>query len=337
MIYNRFTLSIVSLCFASLFSFASFSAAATTNAKHLPVLDRIVATVNREAITESELENQAQLLLLRLKQSDTPLPPMTELRQQLLERMILEKLQLQLAATEGIEIDDATLEQSMKEIAKRDGLTVHQMQQFLEEQGITPAQFRQTIKTEMTLSRLQAKTVGQQITVSKAEVENFLHSPAGHDQSGAEYHLGHILISPPNEEPSKQDIQQLENRAGDLAKELKNGANFSKLAIAKSAGQQALTGGDLGWRKIGEIPSTFVKVVPTLKVGEVYGPIRDNSGFHIIKLLEKRNPETQHASAETLRNKATEILYQRKFDESLVSWLRHLRADSKVEIYLNET
>lgn len=303
----------------------------------LPLLDRIVASVNNEAITESELNRQTKLLAARLQQTDADLPPLPTLHKQLLEKMILEKLQLQLATEQGIDVEPAAVNQTIKEMASRDGLSVHQMEQFLEEQGISPNQFRETIKREMTLAKLQQKEVGQKITISKAEIENFLSSPTGSDQLGVEYRLGHILIALPGEESlSPEQIQSLQTKAEMAVKELKAGANFAKTAIAKSAGQQAFNGGDLGWRTIGEIPTIFAKIVPTLHEGEIYGPIRDNSGFHIIKLLDKRKTKAMAASSEAARNKALETLYQRKFDEFLVSWLRTLRAESEVKTYLNE-
>ncbi len=415
---------------------------AAPHAKKLVVLDRMVASVNGEAITESDLNKQTQLLLVRLQQTDTALPPMNVLHKQLLERMILEKLQLQLATQEGVIIDDSTLDNAIEEIASRDNLSLHQMQKFLEEQGIPFAQFCETIKTEITLSKLQQKEVGQNIIISKAEIEHFLTSPAGLGESDTEFRLGHILFPVP-EEATKVELDKIEAEAKTIVKQLKTGANFSEVAIAKSSGQQALEGGDLGWRKLGFIPTVFVKVVPTLKVNEIYGPIQDSSGFHIIKLLDKRNtitaslkpkqevhlrqiliktsakrsePEVEERLAalrqqivngasfaqlaqkhseemnsatkggdigwvseasvvsefnqqmaklkageisqpfktslgwhliqiiekrtrttpnEALRNKAMEVLYQQKFDEQLISWLRRLRANAEVEIYLN--
>lgn len=318
-------------------NWVSFNLGATNSTtapsySNLSVLDRVVASVNSEAITESELNRQTQLLIVRLRQTETSLPPMPVLRQQLLERMIMEKLQLQLAAIEGIKVDEKTLDQALNDIAVRDNLSRHQLQQFLEEQGVPFAHFRDTIKTEITLSRIQQKEIGQQITISKSDIDYFLNSPAGQDESGVEYHLGHILVALP-ESSSKEQSQKMETRAQSIVKELKEGADFAKTAIAISSDQQALKGGDLGWRKAASIPTSFVKIVPTLQIGEIYGPIRDNSGSHIIKLLDKRN---QPVCSETVRSKAMEILYQRKFDELLVPWLRHLRSDAEIEIFLNE-
>lgn len=314
----------------------SFSIHAAPVTKRLPVLDRMVASVNNEAITESELNRQTELLLVRLRQTDTPMPALPELHKQLLEKMILEKCQLQIAATAGVTVDEKTLNAAIQEIASRDKLSITEMQQFLEEQGISFSQFRDTIKTELLLSKIQQQEIGPRITISKAEIDHFLASPVAQDQSATEYHLSHILI-PLSEELSKTEIQQVEANANNVARELKQGADFAKTAIAKSAGQQALEGGDLGWRNIAAIPSTFAKIVPTLRVGEVYGPLRNDSGYHIIKLLAKRSPHAQAQSPTQARSKAMDTLYQRKFDELLVTWLRHLRSEAEIKIYLNET
>jgi peptidyl-prolyl cis-trans isomerase SurA len=333
MIKIRFVSFLLTACSLGLLS---FSLAAAPAQKKLPVLDRMVASVNNEAITESELNRQTELLLIRLRQTDTPMPSLKVLHKQLLEKMILEKCQLQIASAEGMAIDEKTLNQAIHEIASRDNLSIAEMQQFLEEQGISFAQFRETIKTELLLSKIQQKEVGQRITISKAEVEHFLASPAGQDQSGTEYHLSHILIPLP-EEHSKTEFQKIEANANTIAKELKKGGDFAKVAMAKSAGQQALEGGDLGWRNTAAIPSTFAKIAPTLRVGEVYGPIRNDSGYHIIKLLAKRSPNVQQEQSPTqARNKAMDMLYQRKFDELVVNWLRHLRSEAEIKIYLNE-
>ncbi len=334
---KSYRISFLIICGLSLLSFSLPLLAAQ---KKLPVLDRMIASVNNEVITESELNRQTELLLVRLKQTDTPLPPLPVLHKQLLEKMISEKCQLQIAAAEGITIDEKTLNQAINEIANRDNLSLAEMQQFLEEQGISFSQFRETIKTELLISKIQQKEVGQGIMISKAEIDHFLASPAAQDQSGTEYHLGHILIALPEEQTAEQSkiaLQKTESTANAIAKELRNGADFAKVAIAKSAGQQALEGGDLGWRDTTALPSAFAKIVPTLHVGEIYGPLRNDSGYHIIKLFAKRLPPQKQLSPTEARNKAMDTLYQRKFDELVVTWLRHLRSEAEIKIYLNET
>ena len=305
------------------------------HAATLPVLDRLVASVNDEAITESELNQQTQMLLLSLQQGEATPPPVNELRKQVLDKMILEKLQLQLAKAQGIEEpDDKTVNDAIAHIAARDQLTIEQLKDILHQQGLSYKQFYQNRKMEIMLSRIQMKEIGPHISISEKEVDQFLNSPQGLEQSDVEYQLGHILI-PLSETPSQVEIKTAKEKAEAVVKSLAMGANFAKTAMAVSAGQQALNGGDLGFRKMASIPSLFTKVVARLKVGEVYGPIQDSSGFHLIKLLNKRTAE-DNASTTTARQKAMELLYQRKFEELLVPWLRNLRANAEVEIFLNE-
>lgn len=296
-------------------------------------LDRMVAIVNNDTITDSELEYQTSLLLLRLKQNENEneLPPMVEFKKQILERMIMEKIQLQIASEVGISIDDTTLNQTLDEIANRDGMPLNQMREFIEEQGIPFQYFKDTVRKELILSRLQQKEIGQHISVSKTDIEHFLNSPQGQDKTGYEYRLGHILIALPNA-PSPKEIESAKQQAEELKKQLMAGASFKTVAMAKSAAPQALNGGDLGWKKGTELPTLFAKQTLSMAVNEIQGPIRNTSGFHIIKLLDKRN-ENAGKNKTIMRNKALDILYQRKFEDQLTSWLKRIREDAEVKVY----
>ena len=277
--------------------------------KKFQSLDRMLAIVNNDTITESELEYQSNLLLLRLKQSETELPPMAEFKKQILERMVMEKVQLQMATDAAIEIDDATLNNTLEEIASRDGMPLKQMREFLEDQGIPFDYFSGTVKKELILSKLQQKEVGQNISVSKSDIEHFLNSPQGQDKTGYEYKLGHILIALP-EAPTPAEIEKAKQQAEEVKKQLMTGANFNTLALAKSAGPQALNGGDLGFKKSTELPTLFAKQTLSLSVNEIYGPIRNASGFHIIKLLAKRSENGLHAEKVNTLTHVRHILIQ---------------------------
>lgn len=287
--------SLITLVITCTFGFSTLSVhAANTQSgrstQKYQSLDQMVAIVNNDTITGSELEYQTNLLLLRLKQNETELPPMAEFKKQILERMIIEKIQLQMATEASIEIDDTTLNQTLEEIANRDGMPLSQMHEFLEEQGIPFNYFKDTVKKELILTRLQQKEVGQHISVSKTDIEHFLNSPQGQDKTGCEYRLGHILIGLPAT-PSPQEIAKAKSEAEDIRKQLVAGASFKTLAMTKSAGPQALNGGDLGWRKSTELPTLFAKQALSMAVNDIQGPIQNTSGFHIIKLLEKRHHE----------------------------------------------
>ncbi len=305
--------------------------------KQSPILDRIVAVVNQDAIPESELNRQLQLLLTRLRQTDMSVPPLAQLKKQLLDKLILERLQLQMAKESKVEVTDETLNKALEDIAKRDNMTTAQMQKVLDDQGVGFEQFRKSIRTELIISQLQQREVASHISISNSEVEQFMKSPGGLDQSGMEYRLGHILIPLP-ETSSAEKIASAEKKAQEILKQLNAGSDFTQIAMTKSAGPQALNGGDLGFRRMQELPTLFAKVAGTLTKGQIMGPIRNESGFHIIKLLDKRdgNAVDPSLSKEEIKNRATDALFQRRFEEKLVTWLRRVRDDAEVQVFLNE-
>lgn len=323
---NYFSSLMLSLFIASFCANPSFAA-------KMDVLDRVIATVNSEAIPESELNQQMQMLMLRLKQSEMKLPSEEELRKQLLEKIISEKLQLQVAKEEKIDIDEAYLNQAIEEIARRDNLTVQQLQKYLSDQNIEFKRFRETIKNEIIISKLQQKAIAPQISISASELDQFLNSPQGQDQSGAEYRVGHILIALP-EKADAAEVAKAEKKAKDILAKLKAGADFQKTALSQSNNEQALNGGDLGFRKSSELPTLFAKAVPNLSVGDVSGPIKNSSGYHIIKLLEKRMGDGTQVAGDTLKNNAMNILYQRKFEELVSIFVKRLRDEAQVETNL---
>ncbi len=261
-------------------------------------LDQIVAIVNDDVITQSELENQASLIKKRLAEKNMVLPKENILNKQILNQIIDKKLQLQTARRASISVDDNTLDQALDNIAKKNDFTLAQLQQAIESDGVNFDNFRQDIRDQLTIERLISQEIASRITISNQEVEKYMNS-AGYDQEHIkEYHLQDILITLP-EVPSSEDLQQAKNLANTLVKKLRKGQKFETLAIANSNGQNALTGGDLGWRRIEEIPSTFVTDVQVMKVEEIKGPIRADNGYHIIKLLDARGNVQRHNITET--------------------------------------
>ena len=303
-----------------------FSLSATT----ATVLDRVVASVNGEAISESDLGLRTKLLMLH-QTTDNQMPPLETLQKQLLEQIILERLQLGLASTEELAVPDRIIDRSIADIAAQDQLSTEAFESFLKDQEIPWEKFRAWIRTELILAKVQQREIAPLVHISKADMEQFLRSPAGQDQIGTEYRIGHILIAMPDP-PHPEAVRQARTEALALVQSLKQGANFSKMAMQKSASQQALAGGDLGWLNTASIPSLFANIVPNLKIHAIEGPIEDSSGFHIIQLIDKKHSETKPAD---LKERAMEALYKRQFQEQLNAWLRQLRADSDVEIYLH--
>lgn len=262
------------------------------------VLDKIIAVVNSDVISKSELDNYTKLVVADMRSNPgAVLPPENELREQILNRMILDKIQVQLAEYSGIEIDSLTVSQALQNMAKQQGKSMEQFRRDVEKRGISFDEYRDLIRTELLVQRLQAREVGQDIAISKSDIESYMSSAAGQDKSGVEYRLAHILLTT-SETPTPEALKRAQAQAEELVASLKNGADFAKTAMAKSAGRQALHGGDLGWRTAGEMPTLFVNYVPTMKVGDIVGPIRSAGGFHIIKLQEKRTSNND-ANVET--------------------------------------
>ena len=261
-------------------------------------LDNIIAVVNDDVITRVELDNRLQLVKKQLG-ARTQLPDDAILRKQVLERMIMEKLQLQIAKRSGIRIDDETINRVIENIAKENKLSMEQFQKVLTRDGMPFADFRENIKNELLINELLKRQVKNKVTVSEQEVDNYLANKANIKNHDEEYRLSHILVATP-EAATPAQIQKARSRAEALRKRILNGEDFTRLAIGNSDGPQALKGGDIGWRKAGQMPTFFGQIVSNMKVGDVSPPLRSASGFHIIKLMDKRSPDQSHEVQQTL-------------------------------------
>jgi peptidyl-prolyl cis-trans isomerase SurA len=267
-------------------------------------LDYIVAVVNDEIIVHSELQAQMRQVSERLSKQNVQLPAREELEKQVLDHMVLQRLQLQLAKNTGIIIDDNSLNEGLQKIAQQNKINLAQFQQEVEKEGYSFAQFRENIRQDMTVARLQQRQVASRINVTEKEIDNFI---ANNRQGNVEeYHLLHILIATPDT-ASPEQISTKQQLADETFAQLKSGANFQQTALRVSEGQQAIEGGDLGWRKAGEVPSLFAEVVPKMQAGAVAGPFRNPSGFHLIKLAEKRNSGKSVVTQTQMRHILLEI------------------------------
>jgi peptidyl-prolyl cis-trans isomerase SurA len=251
------------------------------------LVDWIVAVVNEEAITYSELQKEINTLEVELKQRKTQLPPRKEFEKQVLEHLILNRIQLQLADKTGIKVDDSTLNSAVAKIAEQNGMKLETLQQTLEQDGLNFEDFRKRVREEVMIQRLQQRQISNAVTVTDREVDSFLSSQAKQSNAENEYHLQHILIAVP-EGASPEVISNKKAKAEKILKSLQEGADFKQTAISNSDGRQAFEGGELGWKKMGEIPSLFSDVVPSMQSGEIKGLLKNSSGFHIVKLVEMR-------------------------------------------------
>ncbi len=258
--------------------FASF----TVNAE---MLDRIVAIVEDGVILDSELTQETYRIVKNLQAKKVMIPPAFILRKQVLERLIVDKLQRQLAERSGIRVSDEMLRRSINDIATRNGLSVDEFRKELQSQGVSFKAFEENIRNEIIVNQLRAREVGSRIKVTDREVNHYLETQGEVSKEEVQYHLEHILISIP-EAASASVIQKAKEKAEKVINDLRQGADFKQTAIAVSKGGNALKGGDLGWRKLSQIPTLFVDVVTKMNEGEVSELIRSPSGFHIVKVLE---------------------------------------------------
>jgi peptidyl-prolyl cis-trans isomerase SurA len=275
-----------------LFALFLMQFASVSHADESILLDRVIAIVNDDIVMESEVGQRLRQITGRLQQQGTRLPPEQLMKQRVLDQLILESIQLQLAERAGIRISDTQLNETLVNIAQSNGLTLQQFQQQLAAEGETYAAAREQIRREMVVTRIQQREVDRRVRVSEQEINNFLDSKEGRERSGVEYYLGHILISVP-ENANPEEEQAALAKAESVLEELKAGADFQQMAVARSDGRQALNGGVIGWRKENELPSIAADVLPNLGVGEPSGLIRSASGFHIITALKKRGGSEQ--------------------------------------------
>ncbi|MCC6075039.1 peptidylprolyl isomerase [Pseudomonas sp. GCM10022188] len=254
-------------------------------------LDRVVAIVDNDVIMQSQLDRRLQEVQQNLAKRGGEQPPREALAPQVLERLIVENLQLQIGERSGIRIGDEELNQAMATIAQRNKLTLEQFRAALARDGLSYDEAREQVRREMIISRVRQRRVAERIQVSDQEVENFLASDLGKLQLSEEFHLANILV-PLSEGASAQEIQEAGRKAVEIYNQLGRGADFARLAAAHSAGENALEGGEIGWRKAAQLPPPFDAMIGALSPGQVTEPVRTPAGFILIKLIDKRGGDS---------------------------------------------
>lgn len=250
-------------------------------------LDRVIVVVNDDVITETELTNRLTSTKKQLALEKIKIPPDNVLKKQLLERMVLERLQLQLATQTGIRVSEADVDQAMESIAKRNNMTVENFRKAMTQSGLDVAAHRQQIRDQIIIQQLLEREISNRVLVTDSEVSNFLDNRENRADMDVSYHLFHILVGIP-ESASADAIQAAKKRAEDIRRQLQQGADFQQIAVSYSQGADALKGGDLGWKKAGELPELFLAPLKNMSPGDVSDTLRSPNGFHILKLSEKR-------------------------------------------------
>lgn len=285
------------------------------------LLDRIVAVVEDDVILDRELTIEVNSIVKKLQANKVMIPPEFILRKQVLERLVIDKLQRQIAERSGIRVSDEMLRGSVVDIARRNNLTVDQFKAELEGQGISFQSFEESIRNEIIINQLRAREIGTRIKVTDREVSHFLETQGDINKENVQYHLGHILISIP-EAASSVVIQKARDKAENVVAELRKGDDFKQKAVAVSDGGNALRGGDLGWRIDSAIPTLFVDTIAKMNQGDISELIRSPSGFHIIKLLELKGIDRHIVTKTRARHiliKTNELINDAEAKKRLIS------------------
>ncbi len=265
---------------------------ATAGAAEPVVLDRIRAVVNDDVITQQELTTRLNAAIKQLQKQGTLLPDNNILEKQVLERMITEMLQSQFAKENGLRVDDVQLEKALTRVAQQNKFeSVAAFRAKLEKDGIDFSKFREEIRGEIVSVRLREREVDSKLVISESDIEDYLATQANQGNKGEELQLAHILIVVP-EQASAESIQTYKHRAEDAQAKLKAGAPFAQIAAGYSDAKDALQGGLLGWRPADRLPSLFSDPLSKMKPGEISPLLRSPTGFHLIKLLERKTSDT---------------------------------------------
>lgn len=261
-------------------------------------LDRVVAVVNDQVILKSELDLRTAQIEKQVQAQNTPLPPLDVLQKQVLDQMISTRIELEQAAFKGITVSDDAVNQALTRIAAHAGFTLDQLPDSMKRQGIDYAAFRQDLRDQIIIQNLEQQVLSDQLHITQQELDDQMHADQLNGNSDNTYHLSQIMVALPLN-PSPEQVAAARKKADDIYKKLKTGADFAATAVASSDDQNALKGGDLGWRKGSELPTIFTSIVPQMKTGDFSTPIQSVSGFHIVKLDEVKQGGSQTLITQT--------------------------------------
>lgn len=291
-------------------------------------LDRVAVQINDGIILESEISNMIATVTANARAANQTLPSDEALRTQVIERLILTRLQLQTAERIGLSIGDLQLDQTIENIAKEQKMTVAQMQQAIEAEGSSFSQYREQLREEITLGEIQRIQVQRRIQVSPQEINGLVKLIEEQGLKDVEFQIGHILIEVPSE-PTSEQLEASTRRADAVLKRLNDGADFRSTAIASSSGPKALEGGVWDFMNINEMPTLFAEVIAGAKKDDIFGPIKSGSGFHIIKVMDTRGLQVQEIDEVKSRHillKPSPILSEDRAKAMLTNFLKDIRS-----------
>ena len=292
------------------------------------VVDKVAAVVNNGVVLESDVDGLMQSVKLNAAQARQQLPDDATLRHQIMERLIMDQIILQMGQKMGVKISDEQLDQAIANIAKQNNMTLDQMRSRLAYDGLNYNTYRNQIRKEMIISEVRNNEVRRRITILPQEVESLAQQVGNQNDASTELNLSHILIPLP-ENPTEEQMNAAKEKVTTIMNELQHGADFGKLAITYSADPQALKGGNMGWSRLQELPGLFAERLQTAKSGEIVGPVRSGVGFHILKVNDMRG---QSQSISVTEVHARHILLKPSpimTDDQARSKLQQIAADVK--------
>ncbi len=291
-------------------------------------IDQIVAVVNDDVVTRSELNVALTAARMQMSQEHISEPPEKLLQKQVLDQLINKKLQLQIAKQAGINIKEEEVNQSIAQVAEQNKVSVADLYAHVAQEGMSKSSYQNEMRDQMAIQKLQQMEVVSHINITPDEIDSFMHSTAWKNNSSKEYHLEDMLI-PVSDSPTTNELVTAKNRANAIVSKIRSGGSYQKVTAAEASTPAGIQGGDLGWRKLPEIPSAFADRIAHMKADEIAGPIQTSNGFHIIHLAAVRSAAGEDAQA--TRKQIEQQLLQRKFEEAMQSWVSKLRGQSFIE------
>ena len=327
---NNSAIILKSIFLGGLLMFGTFSFAADEVVK----MDRIIAVVNQNVITEQELTDRIRSVSAQLEKQGTQLPPQNVLEKQILERLIVDSLQLQLATETGLKVDDTQLDKTIERIAEQNKMGVEEFKDALEKEGLSYRKFREDVRNEITIARLKEREVDNKITVTDGEVDNYLTTQENRKDNQDELEISHILVRTP-EDSTPEDLDKAKTKVEEIFKLLNSGTSFEQVSASHSDAPNALEGGSLGWKNSSQIPTAFLDQLQSMQVGDVSKPIRSPNGFHILKLTNRRGGNSplvvEQTHARHILIKLSEVVSEREAKQKMDSIKERLDNGTKFE------
>lgn len=294
-------------------------------------LDKSVATVNDAVITQSELNDAIHNVKNQMARNNAPIPPANVLHKQVLDQIINKKLQMQLAEQAGITVTDEDVNSALTNIAEQNKVSLNDVYKKAAEEGMTQSAYRKEVHDEILLQKFEQKEVGEKIVITPQEVDSFMHSKSWQASNTKEYHLEDILTALP-EAPTPEQVAEAKKHAEEIMARIRGSKNFSADATTEGSKDNTVQNSDLGWRKLPEIPSAFAEQLLNLKNGEIMGPIQTPNGFHIVHVAGIRQIGNAATAAEQ-RQQVQQLIYQRKFEEAMQTWIKRLRSGATINMH----